>query len=115
MNYSIKEVSEKTKLTSYTIRYYEKSGLLPNITRKENGVRIFHEDDILWIEVIKCLKETGMKLGDIKSIVDLSLLGDSTKEKRKSIFIDHRSKILNQIQALQNNLEKINLKIKIYS
>lgn len=114
MTYSIKEVSDKTGLTSHTIRYYEKSGLLPYISRDKNGIRIFCEDDIFWIDIIKCLKNTGMKIEDIKNIVDLSLEGEHTEEKRKAILIKHRSSVLKQIEDLQKNLEKINLKIKWY-
>lgn len=115
MIYSITNVSEKTGLTNYTIRYYEKIGLLPHINRNSNGIREFSQDDVFWIEIIKCLKNTGMPISDIKSIVDLSLEGEHTSCKRKEILIEHRNKILSQIKNLQNNLLKIDLKIAWYN
>lgn len=114
MIYSIKDVSKITGLTDHTIRYYEKIGLLPYVTRNKNGVREFTEDDVFWIDIIKCLKNTGMPINHIKSIVDLSLEGEHTSCQRKSILIEHRDKILFQIKELQNNLEKIDLKIAWY-
>ena len=46
MLYTVKEVSEKTGLTPYTIRYYLKEGLLPNVERDSNGTRLFKESDL---------------------------------------------------------------------
>jgi len=112
--YTIKHVSEIVGLSSYTIRYYDKCGLIPFIARNKNGVREFNEDDIFWIEIIKCLKNTGMTIEDIKSIVDLSLKGDHTKEERKNILLEHRRKILEQIESLNNNLKKLDSKIAWY-
>lgn len=53
MNGSIKSVSERTGLSAYTIRYYEKMGIIPEVNRDENGVRAFTEDDIAWLELVK--------------------------------------------------------------
>ncbi|MGL5545221.1 MAG: MerR family transcriptional regulator, partial [Cetobacterium sp.] len=53
--YTIKNVSEIVGLSSYTIRYYDKCGLMPFVARNKNGVREFTEDDVFWIEIIKCL------------------------------------------------------------
>ena len=112
--YSIKTVSEMVGLSSHTIRYYDKCGLMPYITRNKNGIRSFSQDDIFWIEIIKCLKNTGMTIEDIKLIVDLSLKGDYTKEERRFILLEHRKKILEQIEELNNNLKKLDLKIAWY-
>ncbi|MDX8335813.1 MerR family transcriptional regulator [Candidatus Cetobacterium colombiensis] len=112
--YTIKDVSEIVGLSSYTLRYYDKCGLMPYVARKKNGIRSFSQDDIFWIEIIKCLKKTGMTIEDIKTIVDLSLEGDHTKEERKQILLEHRKKILEQIEDLNNNLKKLDSKIAWY-
>lgn len=113
--YTIKEVSEKTGLTAYTLRYYEKCGLLRNINRDENGNRKFLDGDIVELEIIKCLKETGMSIKDIKNIVDLSFEGNNTIEKRKKILLKHREMVLKNIEKLKNNLKKIEMKIEWYN
>ncbi|MGL4970566.1 MAG: MerR family transcriptional regulator [Cetobacterium sp.] len=112
--YTIKNVSEIVGLSSYTIRYYDKCGLMPFVARNKNGVREFTEDDVFWIEIIKCLKNTGMTIEDIRSIVDLSLKGDHTKEERRTILLEHRKKILEQIEDLNSNLRKLDSKIAWY-
>ncbi|MEF9953593.1 MAG: MerR family transcriptional regulator, partial [Clostridium sp.] len=113
MKYTIGQFSEKVEISTYTLRFYEKVGLLPLVKRNDKGIRIFDKDDIFWIETIKCLRETGMKISDIKHIVDLSLEGDYTKEERKNLLLEHRKKIDLEIKKLKNYINKINKKIEM--
>ncbi|MGB2511036.1 MerR family transcriptional regulator [Leuconostoc suionicum] len=46
----------------YTLRYYDKQGLLPKVIRDKNGTRHFTKEDLQWLDMIKCLKNTGMNL-----------------------------------------------------
>lgn len=101
-------------ISSYTIRFYDKEGLFPYITRNKSGNREFTDDDLEWIKIICCLKNTGMKIKEIKQYIDWYMLGDTTKMKRKKLLIDHRSEVLNQIEELKKNLEIINHKISLY-
>lgn len=114
MSYSIGQVSKKTGITTYTIRYYEKEGVLPYVKRNEKGIREFSDDDIFWIDLISCLRETGMSIKDIKHIVDLSLEGEHTVDQRKIILQDHKKKILTKIEELQDITCKIDKKLKYY-
>jgi len=110
---NISEVSIITELTEYTLRYYEKEGLIKNIKRI-SGIRNYNENDILWIEFIKRLKETGMTLKNIKKYSDLRHLGDSTLSERKLMLIEHKKKVMNNISMLEQHLEHLDTKIEIY-
>jgi DNA-binding transcriptional MerR regulator len=114
MEYLIGKVAENTGLSAYTIRYYEKEGLLPPVKRNEKGIRLFGENDIQWIKLINCMRETGMSLGRIKHIVDLSLESDHTIPSRKALLEEHKEKIQNQMDELQRHLDKIDKKIEWY-
>ncbi|EHJ01921.1 MULTISPECIES: MerR family transcriptional regulator [unclassified Clostridium] len=114
MGYSIAEVSEKTHLTPHTLRYYEKEGLLPFVERSDSGNRNFKEEDLEMLELICCLKNTGMPLKKIKDYIQLCIQGNSTVEIRREIFLKHREDVLNQMAELQKNLDKINCKIDHY-
>ena len=114
MGYSIAEVAEKTHLTAHTLRYYEKEGLLPFIDRSDSGNRDFKDKDLEWLELICCLKNTGMPIKQIKEVIGLCLKGDDTLDVRKEIFITHREEVINQMAELQKNLDKINCKINYY-
>ncbi|WP_315067817.1 MerR family transcriptional regulator [uncultured Clostridium sp.] len=114
MGYSIAEVSERTHLTPHTLRYYEKEGLLPFVERSDSGNRNFKEEDLEMLELICCLKNTGMPLKKIKDYIQLCIQGNSTVEIRREIFLKHREDVLNQMAELQKNLDKINCKIDHY-
>lgn len=115
MGYSIAEVAEKTHLSPHTLRYYEKEGLLPFVDRSESGNRDFKEKDLELLELICCLKNTGMPIKQIKEYIQLCLKGDNTIDVRREIFIKHREEVISQIAELQRNLDKINYKINFYN
>lgn len=66
MNYSVKQAAKRTNLSEHTIRYYDREGLTPCLKRNKNGERIYLEKDICWLELICCLKSSGMSLNNIK-------------------------------------------------
>ncbi|MEG0005592.1 MAG: MerR family transcriptional regulator [Clostridium sp.] len=114
MNYTVGDVAKKVGLSSYTLRYYEKEGLLPNVARSDKGIRVYSDSDITWIELIKCLKSTGMSISEIRSIVELSLEGDGTIPTRKDILLNHRAKLELQIEDLVKCINKIDNKLDWY-
>ena len=114
MNYSISEAAEITKLTPYTLRYYEKEGLLPFVRKTQSGLRIYTDNDIAWIGLIECLKSTGMPLKGIKQYIDWFIAGDSTLSQRLNMFKEHRINVKNRLTQMRKNLERINHKIELY-
>lgn len=114
MDYTISKVAERTGLSSYTLRYYEKEGLLPEVKRNEKGIRMYGEEDIFWIELVKCLKDTGMSIAEIKHIIELSLEGDHTIEDRKNILLNHKVQLEEQIKGLQHCMDQIDKKLEWY-
>jgi MerR family transcriptional regulator, aldehyde-responsive regulator len=67
--YSISQAAARTGLTAYTIRYYEKIGLLPPSHRKGSGIRVFDEKDLNFMLFLHALKKTGMSLEDMTEFV----------------------------------------------
>lgn len=114
MTYTIKQVSQKLDLTAYTLRYYEREGLLPFVGRDNNGNRVFNDHDIEWLMLILCLRDTGMSVAEIKSYVSLCLEGDSTIEIRKQIMLRHKRDVEQRIALMNGYLAKINKKLDYY-
>lgn len=112
---NIQKFSEITDISSHTIRYYEKIGLLRNISRNSSGHRWFTEKDIIWIEFIKRLKDTGMPLDNVLKYADLRDEGDSTSELRMQILEGHAVMLEEKIAEEQYHLKKLKEKIKHYS
>ena len=115
MSYTIKQAAVMSGLSEYTLRYYDKEGLLPSLGRTKSGNRCFDDRDIEWISFVNCLKGTGMSIKQIKKYTELCKQGDETLHERLQIFLDQRENVLAMIQELNRNLEKVNHKIKIYT
>ena len=114
MGYSIGEVAEKLNLTASTIRYYDKEGLLPFIERGKSGIRVFSESDVSMLQVIECLKSTGMSIKDIKQFSKWCTMGDLTLNERYEMFLERKKTVEAQIKELQNTLSLIDYKCWYY-
>jgi DNA-binding transcriptional MerR regulator len=114
MEYTIKQVAEKTNLSIYAIRYYDKEGLLPLIKRSETGIRKFTDNDIEWIKLICCLKNSGMSIENIKEFMQCCLKGKEGANERKSMLEEHKKNIENQIEQLNKSMQIVNYKIDHY-
>ncbi|MEG2935902.1 MAG: MerR family transcriptional regulator [Clostridium sp.] len=114
MTYSIKEVAEKTGLSIATLRYYDKEGLLPFVDKNANGTRIFKDEDFQGLNIITCMKKSGMSIKEIKEYVDLCNKGDATLQDRLHIFYNRRESLLEQIDDLKATLATIEYKINYY-
>lgn len=113
--YSIKEVADYFQLPISTIRYYDKKGLLPFVSKNESGYRVFSESDFGFIKTICCLKNTGMQIKDIRTYINLCMEGVSTIQQRRNMLQQHKENVLKEEQMLRNNLKEIDTKIKRYS
>lgn len=112
--YSIGEVAEKTNLSIYTIRYYDKEGLLPFIERTASGVRRFKDSDLGVLHIIECLKLTGMPIKEIKEFMEWCAEGDATLEKRYKMFLERRVIVQKQMEELQKTMDTIEMKCDYY-
>ncbi len=112
--YHIKEVSEMLGISSYTLRYYEKIGLLSFVKRDANGVREFLPKDLVTIKTIECLKKTNLPLKDIKNYFKLVDQGLDTANERRELFVKQKQKVNKEIEALEKTLKMINYKLHYY-
>jgi len=114
MTYSIGEVAKKLNLTVYTLRYYDKEGLMPFIERTASGIRIFKDTDLDSLKMIECLKATGMPIKDIKKFFDWCSQGDSSLQQRYDMFMERMAFVEKQMEDLKKTMEVINHKCWYY-
>ena len=114
MSYTIKQAAEIANVTPATLRYYDKQGLLPFIERKESGYRIFSEEDIAMLQVIKCLKKSGMPIKDIRKFSKWVQMGDASLQERYEMFLERKHTVEAQIAGLQETLDFISYKCRYY-
>lgn len=115
MEYSIKQVSERLQLPISTLRYYDKEGLMPLLKRTEYGTRKFSEMDIYWLELVCCLKNSGMPIEEVKEFMMLCLNGSSTCEQRRELLEQHKENIEQKMDTLNRSLGMINYKLAHYN
>ncbi|CAH1210389.1 MerR family transcriptional regulator [Paenibacillus sp. JJ-223] len=111
---NITKVAEQFDLTSATLRYYEQVGLIPPVRRKENGVRDYTEEDIKWVEFIKCMRSAGLTIEALIEYTSLFMKGDHTLEDRKKILIDERTKLAAKQREIEETIRRLDLKIDDY-
>lgn len=112
--YSISEVAKELNLTVYTLRYYDKEGLIPFVERTPSGTRVFKKSDIDALKVIECLKATGMPIKEIKTFIDWCSDGDSTLQQRYDMFLDRKAHVEAQMEELKKTMEVIEHKCFYY-
>lgn len=115
MLYSVGEAARRIGVAPSTLRYYDKKGLLPFVERSGAGIRMFKEEDFAWLEIIECLKQTGMPIKEIKVFIDWCAQGDSTIDKRLALIDHQRTAVEHQIQRLNDTLHLLDYKHWYYT
>ena len=110
----IAEVSERYGLSSDTLRYYERIGLLQPVNRSESGIRDYNEADIRRVDFIKCMRTAGLPIEVLIEYVGLVQQGDATIEARKEILKEQRELLAGRLQEMQKTLALLDHKIEVY-
>lgn len=69
-HYQIGEVADEVGLSLRTIRYYEEIGLVSPSGRTEGGFRLYTDDDIDRLRLVKALKPVGMSLETMAELLE---------------------------------------------
>ncbi|MDQ0062931.1 MerR family transcriptional regulator [Paenibacillus harenae] len=108
------EVSAKYELSQDTLRYYERIGLIPPVNRNNSGVRNYTEDNLKWVEFIKCMRTAGLPIEALIEYVGLFQLGDETLEARKELLKEQRDLLFAKMGDMKKTLERLDSKIERY-
>jgi len=114
MVYTIRDAASRIGVAPSTLRYYDKEGLLPFVDRSRSGIRMFKESDLEWLQLIECLKATGMSIREIKKFIDMYAQGDTTLEPRRDMFYQRKQAVEEQMAALQKTLDFVTYKCWFY-
>ena len=112
--YTIKEVADKMDISEHTIRFWAKSGFFPFVTRDKNNNRIFSENDLDWVKIVKCLRSVGTENKAIKRYIDLCIVGDSTISERYKIIQETKLKAQQQLEELKQQIALLDYKENFY-
>ena len=111
---TIREIAAKTNMSTDTLRYYERVGLLPPVPRNAAGIRNYDEYFVNFINFIKKLKASGMSLEHIIDYIRLAEMGDATIQERKKLLAEARETLLDKINSLQLVAELADYQLRNY-
>lgn len=109
------QMSDRTGVSIDTLRYYESEGLITDVDRADNGHRRYSANDVLWVEVLRCLRDTGMTIDQLRHYCALGADGSATKPERKRILLEHRALVERQIEERRQALVLIDHKLEDYA
>ncbi|UOD32152.1 MerR family transcriptional regulator [Massilia violaceinigra] len=111
---SIDEASRRTGLTAYTLRYYERIGLLAPVGRAAGGQRRYAASDMAWIGFLLRLRTTRMPIGKMQAFARLRSEGDATVPARRQMLEEHLADVLAEIEAMRQSADALKEKIEYY-
>ena len=112
---AIGQVTERTGLSVHALRFYEKEGLLAApVKRDANGRRVYTEQDVEWLVNCTKFRASGMPLATIREFADLVRQGPGNEEKRLDLLREHQNQVVGRIAELNDCLDLIATKVRIY-
>lgn len=111
---TIKEVSRQYQISHDTLRYYERIGMIPTVTRTSGGIRDYQEEDLRWVELAICMRSAGLPVEAMIEYVKLYQEGNATIPARLQLLIEQRELLLEQRQQIDATLDRLNYKISRY-
>ena len=111
---TIKEVAEKYGISGDTLRYYERVGMIPPVSRTPSGIRDYGEQDLGWVELVLCMRGAGLPIEAIIEYVKLFRMGDSTFGARLELLREQRDELLEKKATIEATIDRLNYKIERY-
>ena len=112
--YTIRTMAARCGMTTHTLRYYERVGLIQPVGRARNGHRRYSDADEAWLNFLHCMRATNMPIREMQRYAALREQGEDSTLERRKILEDHRATIAAQIVALEKAHALLNHKIENY-
>ena len=101
-------------MTTHTLRYYERVGLIQPVGRARNGHRRYSEADAAWLNFLHCMRATNIPIRELQRYAALREQGEVTSLERRKILEDHQAVVKAQIEALEQAHSILTHKIANY-
>lgn len=111
---TIKEVSEEFGISQDTLRYYERVGLIPPVTRTSSGNRDYQESDLGWVENAVCMRNAGVPIEALIEYVKLYQMGDTTFEARRQLLQEQYDALREQKEQIEATMKRLAYKVSRY-
>ena len=112
-NFTPGQAAERSGFSVDTLRYYEKEGLLGAVARTSGGRRSYSQHDLDWLGLVRCLRDTGMPIADLRRYADLGS-DESTLAERLALLQEHEIEVQASIDRLRAQQDQLREKIDWY-
>ncbi len=112
--YTVKQVADLYGVSTHTIRFYDNAGLFPDVERGENGERLFSKEQLDWLNIVMCLRKTGLPIAGIRHYIELCEKGDCTLEERYQIILSQKERAKHELEECKSKLDVLEHKEKWY-
>ena len=110
--YTVKQTSEITGISGYTLRFYDKEGLFPHLNRDGQNRRLFSDEDLHNIETIQELREMGFSLAQIRSYLTADEEGGM--KRRRELLAEQMDRIRSELAAITRRMKKLQQAAEYY-
>ncbi|MCO6450736.1 MAG: heavy metal-responsive transcriptional regulator [Caldilineales bacterium] len=97
----IKDLAERTGVSTKTIRYYQEIGVLPPPKRLPNGYRDYSQADVDRLKLVAGAPGLGFSLDDIGEIMDMRERREAPCRTVLDLMAEKADEIAGRIAALQ--------------
>ena len=110
--YQIGEVARRVRLSLRTLRYWEEVGLIVPSDRTEGGFRVYSEDDVERVLLVRHMKAADLSIEDLKGlleVVDLlkrADLTESTRAQASQALVDYLVRIRQRCEILRGRIDQ---------
>lgn len=111
---TFREVSERYHITRDTLRYYERAGMIPQVTRTSGGIRNYTQEDLRWVELAICMRSAGLPVEAMAEYLRLFQKGDETIPARLQLLQEQREALQEQRRQIDATLDRLEYKIARY-
>lgn len=109
----IGDITKQFKVTADTLRYYEKIGLLPNISRTASGVRQYDDKDISRLRFIKRAQYMNFSLDEIKDLLEMRSAPQTAKDSIRQLTAQKLNAIEEQVSELTTLKNELTLLLNL--
>lgn len=113
--FTVKEASEIMGISPHSLRFYDKEGLLPTLSRTDSRRRMFSYEDLEWVYNIQCWRATGMPLAEIRRYIELARKGKGTIPERYQIILKQRDRAIEEARAARERVKMLDYKVNWYN
>jgi DNA-binding transcriptional MerR regulator len=111
--YTPAETAERSGFSIDTLRYYEREGILAPVARTASGHRTYTDDDLGRLGFLRCLRDTGMPIAQLRRYAELSA-DEGTLAERIALLEEHDAAVRASIAELQAQRARLGEKLAWY-